>query len=344
MTRPAVVCLTPVLNEAWMLERFLKCASLWADHIIIADQGSTDGSRDIARRFPKVTLVDNASATFNEPERQALLLAKAREISGPKVLIALDADEILTANVLTDPEWQTIVGAPPGTSLRFQWTELGTDFQGLNHFLYPAKLPFGFVDDGSEHQGKRIHSRRVPVPVGAKTLLATRIKVMHYCQVDRDRFESRIRWYECWEHLQAHRRPIEIYRFYQRELHVPSSVIKPVPPDWLQGYVDRGIDMTSVLMDGIYRWDREVLRLFEEHGTARFRRLPVWDFDWDKAYALLYPESPPKHFADPRSRFDRLVHWWLRRTQSDLTYHASIRYRKHLYYQLVQRLISVFGW
>ena len=45
--RPLLVVLTPVRNEAWVLHAFLKATSLWADHIIIADQMSTDGSRDI---------------------------------------------------------------------------------------------------------------------------------------------------------------------------------------------------------------------------------------------------------------------------------------------------------
>ncbi|MFZ0503142.1 MAG: glycosyltransferase family 2 protein, partial [Chthoniobacterales bacterium] len=65
MEKPLVICLTPIKDEAWILERFLKCASTWADHIIIADQQSKDGSKEIARRFPKVTLIENNSESFN---------------------------------------------------------------------------------------------------------------------------------------------------------------------------------------------------------------------------------------------------------------------------------------
>ena len=61
-----IICLTPVRNEAWILDKFLQCTSLWADYIILADQMSTDGSREIALKYPKVILVDNNSATFNE--------------------------------------------------------------------------------------------------------------------------------------------------------------------------------------------------------------------------------------------------------------------------------------
>ena len=41
MNRPTLVVLTPVRNEAWILRAFLEATSLWADHIIIADQMST---------------------------------------------------------------------------------------------------------------------------------------------------------------------------------------------------------------------------------------------------------------------------------------------------------------
>ena len=63
---PKIICLTPVRNESWILEKFLKCASLWADIIIIADQESDDGSREIAKNFEKVKLVDNKSGYFSE--------------------------------------------------------------------------------------------------------------------------------------------------------------------------------------------------------------------------------------------------------------------------------------
>ena len=46
---PLMIVMTPVRNEAWVLPAFLESTSRWADYIIIADQMSTDGSREIAR-------------------------------------------------------------------------------------------------------------------------------------------------------------------------------------------------------------------------------------------------------------------------------------------------------
>ena len=53
-----LVVLTPVKNEAWILERFLRVCNDFADAIIIADQSSTDGSRDVIARYePRVIAV-----------------------------------------------------------------------------------------------------------------------------------------------------------------------------------------------------------------------------------------------------------------------------------------------
>src|SRR5262249_47213302 len=51
--RPVVV-LTPVRNEAWILARFLAVTARFADLILVADQGSTDGSAELCRACPKV--------------------------------------------------------------------------------------------------------------------------------------------------------------------------------------------------------------------------------------------------------------------------------------------------
>jgi glycosyl transferase family 2 len=342
--RPKLICLTPVLNEAWILERFLKCASIWADHIIIADQQSTDGSREIASRFPKVTLVDNPSETFNEPERQQMLVAAARRIPGPKILMALDADEFFTANFLTSPEWETILNSPPGTVIRFQWLEIISEASGLRYFRFPWDIPIGYVDNDAAHSGPVIHSVRIPVPPGAPTLLPAQIKLMHYCLIDRERFRSKIRWYQCFEHINLHKKPLELYRFYHQDLFVSPSVIQPVPWEWIQEYEKRGIDISTVQREGLYRWDKEVLRYFEKYGTAKFRRLAIWDANWNNLYRDHHPLGPKKKFPDPRKRLTRLVHRWLEWTQPDFCHYATRSIRRRLVYRLAKTSLGLLGW
>ena len=55
-----IIALLPVRNEAWVLEHSLSCLSAFCDVVIVSDQGSTDGSQDICRRFPKAVLLDGS--------------------------------------------------------------------------------------------------------------------------------------------------------------------------------------------------------------------------------------------------------------------------------------------
>jgi glycosyltransferase involved in cell wall biosynthesis len=344
MTKPLVFCLTPVKNEAWILERFLKCASLWADHIIIADQGSTDGSREIAQKFPKVKLIDNSSQGWSEPVRQQMLLAEARQFPGPKVLFSLDADEFLTANFATSPEWDSILSAPSGTVIGIQWPEIEINFSDLTYFYYPFVLPFGFVDDGTEHKPELIHGRRVPMPSAGRVLALTEIKLMHYCLVDADRFKSRIRWYQCFEHLSLKKKPIDLYRYYNKIRFISPQAIANVPREWIAGYQGRGIDMTSVNREGSYRWDREVLGYFKEHGTKKFKRLAIWNVDWSKLRDDLYPGEFPQDLSDPRSSFDKLVHRWLDFSQPDFSLYASPKRSRMFFHKCAKKALGLLGW
>lgn len=49
--RPISIVMTPTRNDAWVIRAFLECNGLWADYIIIADQMSTDGTREIANAY-----------------------------------------------------------------------------------------------------------------------------------------------------------------------------------------------------------------------------------------------------------------------------------------------------
>jgi hypothetical protein len=289
-------------------------------------------------------LVENTATKFNEPERQQMLLAEARRIPGPRLVVALDADEFLTANFLTSLEWETILNAPTGTVISCQWPYVQTNVGQFSYFQFPNELTIGYVDDGAEHQGHVIHSQRVPAPPNARRLQLKEIKVMHYCLMDPERVASRLRWYQCWEYLNNRKRPIDLYRFYYTLFAVPSGMVKPVPTEWIQGYEQTGIDMTSVNREGNYRWDREVIQFFEEHGTTRFRRLAIWDANWSKLHDELCPDKPKKHHPDPRNGFDKLVQRWLRWTQRYYCFHESPGLAQRLHHSLVEKALRPFGW
>jgi Glycosyl transferase family 2 len=334
--RTSVVCVTPVKNEAWTLPRFLDCASLWADHIVIADQGSTDGSREIAQRWEKVTLVDNPAGAYDEGARQRLLLEAAREIvPGRRLVVAIDADEALSANVLSSPEWRAALEASEGTVLRFDWVNLQPGFE--TSWIPPEPLALGIVDDGSDHRGESIHSTRVPTADGAPELVLRDVKALHYQHASPSRMRSKQRWYQCWERVNhPGKRPIQLYRQYHQMDGVPSSWVHAVDPAWLAGYEERGIDMRSVPDDEVHWWDAEVIDWIAEHGVSPFRRLDIWDVDWGRVAQQMGRELPPEAARDPRNRTERAVHAWLERTQRSKAGSRRVR--------LMQRLLIPLGW
>ncbi len=344
MPTPTVICLTPVKNERWILERFLKCASLWADHIVIADHMSDDGSREIARRFPKVLLVDNPSPAFDQGERHRMLIEAARLIPGPRLLIAMDADEMLTANFLDSPEWKTVLQAPAGTVIRFLLAVVRADL--ATYWLVPAPFLFGFMDDGSDYVGREIHSPRIPLPSRAPTITLNEIKFLHYVGADAERWDSKHRWYQCWERVHhPERRAVSIYRQYHRKDAIPAYAIRPLPREWLLGYERHGIDMTSVYREGALSSDKQVLEFLVTHGPAKFRREAIWDVDWSRLYRQICGQEPPRPIGDPRNRFDKFVHRWLERTQVHHSYYPSGTARlTRTYIRLVERGLQFLGW
>jgi glycosyltransferase involved in cell wall biosynthesis len=280
--RPSLVVLTPVRNEGWILERFLQVTSRVADHIILADQGSTDDSRAIAARFENVTVIDNPDPGYSEATRQQLLLDAARRmVPGPRVLLAIDADEIIAADGPNSVGWRTMMSAAPGTVLEFERIDLHyhTD-RCLRHDEW---RPFGYVDDGAEHQGRWIHSMRIPFPPARPRVRLNSVRLLHYAGVRPTGFAARLRWYSVLENTMGTCPHVFKRRLrYHNHLDPTGDArVEPARPEWFQGWEDVGIDMHSI-SDAPFHWyDVEVLRTFGEKGTGRYWLDDVWRFDWE---------------------------------------------------------------
>jgi hypothetical protein len=314
------IVVTPGGPEAWILDRFLRCVSLWADHIVIADQGSTDGSREIAARHPKVTLIENPGPEYDEGARQRLLLEAARGFPGTRLIFALDADEILGATWAESAAFKGLADAAPGTAVRMRWANVLPGFDSC--WLPDEDIVFGYVDDGADHPGERIHSVRLPVAASAPSVSPTDVRVLHYQYVNWERMKSKQRWYQCWELINLpNKRPIQLYRQYHHMDAIPPERIQPLPERWIAPYEAQGIDMRSIPEEAQYPWDDEVAGWMQAYGAKRFKKLDIWDVDWEA--------------ADPRGPLTRLVHRWLRATQDRYDRGGT---------RLVQRALIPFGW
>ena len=328
--RPHVVCLTPVRNEARFLPNFLAAAETWADAIIVLDQRSTDGSREIVSAHPKVVLVDNPNPEYNQGTRQRLLWQRAREeFPGPRVVFGLDADEALTADATSSREWEAVLDAPPGTPILMQWLNLLPDGTA---WIPIAPKRFALVDDGSApdtslHPRYKVHAGSRP------PLVLDDIGMLHLQHLDWNHMKSKQRWYQAWRHVQMPElRPRDLYReFHWMDVMSPDQII-PVETRWLAGYSASGIELTPVEPAPDPSWqDLEVIDLIRRHGPATFRRIDLWDHDWTAAAHEAGCEVP----EDPRSRFDRWVVRYLAATQ---------RWRYRLPQRAIERALETTGW
>lgn len=277
--RPTVICLTPIRNEAWILGAFLRCASEWADLIVVADQNSTDASRSIAAKFPKVRLIKNVAREFNEPQRQKMLIEAAREIPGPRILVALDADEFLSGNWTESSDWKKIMTSPPGSVFGLRWLNVFPDFHSASDNTY--SLPCVYVDDGKPHRGEAIHSPRVPIAQGQIPVNLNEIRLLHFNFVDPARLASKRRWYMCLERIKFPEKSlIQIYDKYNyADVHARISSVD-LPPDWCQYLIARDLTKSHLCgagIDGFYWYDYEVSEWLAEHNWRTFAYLPIWD-------------------------------------------------------------------
>jgi hypothetical protein len=327
------ICVTPVRNEAWIIDLFLAAAKTWATDVVVADQRSTDGTLERLQRTAGVSVVINDSPVFDEVHRQRLLLTRAREFAGTRILIALDADEALSANFATSDEWRQLEAAEPGTVLRFRWVNVLPGFERA--WIPPGHVALGFVDDGSAHGGARIHNPRLPHPDGAPVLDFHEVVVLHFQYVAWGRMASKQRWYQAWEHVHHRRKsPLQLFREYNH-MHGSweRSEIHPLQPEWLAGYEQAGIDFRALPADPTTWWDSEVLQMMQEHGPDRFRRIDLWDKDWNAVAAS--NGFSAGNFSDPRSSFERLAHRVLRATQAN---------RGSLPVRAFEKLLRSTGW
>jgi hypothetical protein len=197
-------------------------------------------------------------------------------------------------------------------------------------------LPIGFVDDGREHNPGHMHVERVVVRDDDPQVSLSPVVLLHFQYLDWARMKSKQRRYQCLEVLRhPDKRPTQIYRQYHRMDALPGDQMRPVDPSWLSGYEAHGIEVPVIRREEHYWWDPVVLDMLVTHGPERFRRIDIWDKDWEALARELDRDVAPGALRDPRSSLDRRIQSFLAATQrrSD---RWSVRF--------LQRMLGPLGW
>jgi hypothetical protein len=146
---------------------------------------------------------------------------------------------------------------------------------------------------------------------------------------------SKHRWYQAWEYQKHQQKsPLQIFREYN---HMYGSwgqdEIHPVKPEWFEGYDRAGIDFRSLKTEPVTWWDREVLGMLRENGPEHFRKIALWDKDWN-AVAHVFGMNGID-LSDPRSVGEKMAHCLLRATQQR---------RSNWGARALERFLRVQGW
>lgn len=328
MNQPIHIVMTPTRNEAWVIRAFLESTTRWADYVIICDQFSTDGTREIVAEYARqsngewratkslnvennvkraeVILIDNPNTEFNEAERQRILVAKAREIAAGRdtLLWGLDADEILAANAFETEDWHKIMHSKPGAVFWFHWAQLTHDKQ--HYFNNRDPYPWLFHDDGVEPHGnyvREMHSMRIPYPKDEHDMTHVKdFRVLHLGPAPLNRVRAKERFYMFVDWQVNHRPPFILGRNYVGSNAYPQDQYD-LPEEWIYTKQKDGWSLwDNVELDETHCWmDDYIYERLSKYPMRTLAKLPIWTTDFISYYNL----------TDPRPWYIKMVHNYL---------------------------------
>jgi hypothetical protein len=273
-----VIALLPVKNEAWVLEHTLACLSSFCDVVLVNDQRSEDGSREIGKRFPKVVWIDSPESQICEQARWQLW-DTARQYDGTNLLWCTDADELVSPRLARQFLERQGAQLDAGTVIDCLYCHLWggpTRYRtGLGQYT-PYWKPVAIVDDRRVNYDRSralpLHEERVPVSPDSPRVRAEGVPVLHLQWLLPDRSQMRQAWYRCREWMHGGQSAPTINSFYSITLPTWYVQTAPIPPGWLDG-----VTVPGTAIDTEPSWqEAEILGWFNERGVEFFEPLEIW--------------------------------------------------------------------
>lgn len=312
--KPTIVVITPVRNEAWVLDAFLTCTSSWADYIILADQHSDDGTREIAQKYDKVILIDNPTEEWYEYICRTRLLEEAAKIPGEKIIFGLDADEFLSEGFERTESWQRIIQSKGNEVFCFNWLNLFDNFSTVEytsmHFEWAAHFDAAVdvVEEYRKREGHAVHCTRLPCLEDDRCeyVSVDDFWVVHLAKLNHERIRQKMDFYQVtWVDKNKDKaNPIRMYRGYNK--FYPDNLTRLDTPVKLC-CMDSPVDYSFLVKTSDYgkHYVDEMVQVFKREGTDKFLKLCIWDNPY-LVEAGIHPSIPAGL---------KVLHFYLRRTQ-----------------------------
>lgn len=271
-----VITLLPVKNEGWILRSTLKNMSDFSDHIIIADQNSTDNSFAIYKEFEKVTVIQNNNQNHNNSVRWQLLDYAREKFGNENLIICIDADEMIQPEAIKYIREYIEKDNIKSISFTFPWVQLWgslekhrVDSVWKNNYKGIAFLDDGIVD----YERKTVlndHTGRVPRC--EKEITIDQFPLLHYQYIDLKQSEIKQAWYRCSELISGND-PKKINHKYSVAKNDNRVVLESIKPEWMK---DLPLVHIDYKVEADWRYE-EIINWFNSKGIKFFEPLDIWD-------------------------------------------------------------------
>lgn len=317
--RPLLIIISRTRNYAWVTRAFLEGNTRWADYVIITDQMSTDGTREMCAEYENVYLVDDHDMEFKENGGFKMAFAKGRELAAgyDAIYFALDIDEVMPANWKKTNDGQKILNSKPGDMFSIAWANVLVGYK-LYHDdrMYQDGKYTVWHDNGMEWQdcGLELHAPHLPYTSWDEKPYAVKDFALIHFGWSNPRWNKYKAIYHKILDVHQHRSasPIAIYRTYQEVISQVNKYseesaelpgVKTMEEEWLFNDFDlfATIDMqTEPIFVGLIK------DLIKEDGVGQYRCLDIWDDEMKQLAGIDY---------DPRTCTWKMAHKYMRLTQ-----------------------------
>lgn len=269
------IVLLPVKNESWILRHTLQNFSSFADAIIIADQDSTDGSLEIYKEFPKVSVINNPAKGHSNTARWMLLDECRKQHGTGNIIFCIDADEMISSKTAHD----IVAAAQPGTSFELPWIQLwkSTDVYRTDSVWANNFKGIAFYDDGAVDYDRTFalndHVGRIPQ---TKNLIRLQDNpLLHLQWIAWDAVQIKQAWYRCTEWIAKKRSPRAINHAYAVSMDGPHVRLATTPTEWLANIPE--VAAVKPESDISQNWHyQQILAWFDQYGVEFFEPLQIW--------------------------------------------------------------------
>lgn len=302
MNRPLLIVTSCTRNYGWVTRAFLEGNTRWADYIIIVDQMSTDGTREMCAEYKNVVILDDPDMSYKENIRAKRAFMKGRELAAgyDAIYFALDIDEVMPANWMLTEDGKKILNSKQGDMFQLEWANIMPEGETCTIGGWQYKV---FHDNGTAWQDAAIQMHTPLLPYSSWDEIQMK-SVRDFPLLHFGRFHEKWIFYKgvYYQFLDVHQKRsksiVSLYRTYHSSTYEDLQK-QPIDNAWLFDDVDL-IGLVDVESAPIFF--EYIKELIAEDGIAKFQAIDVWT---DELCGAIDEK-------DPRSLGWRLLHTYLR--------------------------------